>query len=135
MKLDAVPAHGKPQPQFSGERMRVRVAGLRLDAEVGVYDHEYGRKQPVRVSLDAEVDDTAMRPEGTLAEAVNYASLAELVRQITGARHHELLEDLAQAILDAAFADPRITRMSIDIDKLTALEDADSVGVSLERWR
>lgn len=115
--------------------MRVRVTGLKLDAEVGVYDHEYGCKQPIRVNLDAQVDDTAMRPEGALSEAVNYASLAELVRQITGARHHELLEDLAQAILDAAFADPRIMRMSLDIDKLTALEDAESVGVSLERWR
>ncbi len=135
MKLDAVPAQGQPEARFAGERMRVRVSGLKLDAEVGVYDHEYGRKQPIRVTLDAEVDETAMRPDGSLSEAVNYASLAELVRQITAARHHELLEDLAQAILDTAFADPRITRMSLDIDKLTALEDADSVGVSLERWR
>ncbi len=135
MKLDAVPAQGQPQAAYAGERLRVRVTGLRLEAEVGVYDHEYGRSQPIKVDLDAEVDDTALRPESTLADAVNYAALAELVRQIAGSRHHELLEDLAQAVLDAAFADPRITRMTIHIDKLTALEDAESVGVSLDRWR
>jgi dihydroneopterin aldolase len=135
MKLDAVPAIGQPQAAFSSERLRVRVTGLKLEAEVGVYEHEYGRTQPLSVTLDAEVDDTALRPDGALADAVNYAALAELVRQIAHARHHELLEDLAQAVLDAAFADPRITRMSLHIDKLTALEDAESVGVSLERWR
>ncbi len=135
MKLDAVPAQGQPQAAFRGERMRVRVMGLKLEAEVGVYDHEYGRAQPISVSLEAEVDDTALRPDGALADAVNYAALAELVRQIAASRHHELLEDLAQAVLDAAFADPRITRMTLHIDKLTALEDAESVGVSLERWR
>ena len=135
MKLDAVRAEASPQPQFAGETLSVRVRGLALEAEVGVYDHEYGRKQPVRVDLNAQVVSPAARPDGALADAVNYAALAELVRQIAGARHHELLEDLAQAILDAAFADERITRMAIHIDKLTALEDADSVGVSLERWR
>ena len=135
MKLDAVRADGKLQPQFAGETLSVRVRGLALGAEVGVYDHERGRKQPIRVDLDAQVASGAARPDGALADAVNYAALAELVRQIAGARHHDLLEDLAQAVLDAAFADARITRMAIHIDKLTALEDADSVGVSLERWR
>lgn len=135
MKLDAVRADASPQPQFAGETLCVRVRGLKLDAEVGVYDHERGRTQPIAVDIEAQVIALAARPEGALAEAVNYAALAELVRQIAGARHHELLEDLAQAVLNVAFADPRITRMAIHIDKLTALEDADSVGVSLERWR
>ena len=135
MKLDAVSADSRKQLQFEGEQLSVRVRGLKLMAEVGVYDHERGRAQPISVDIEAQVAATAVRPGGELTDAVNYAALAELVRQIAGARHHELLEDLAQAVLDAAFADPRITRMAIHIDKLTALEDADSVGVSLERWR
>jgi dihydroneopterin aldolase len=137
MKLDAVRAQtaAETRPGHAGERMSVRIRGLRLDAEVGVYDSEYGRKQPVRLDLEADVAAQAAHPGGTLGEAVNYAALAELARRITLSRHHPLLEDLAQEIADACFADPRITRLALSIDKLTALDDADSVGVSLERWR
>lgn len=135
MKLDAVRAQTAASPDFTGERMRVRVKGLTLQAEVGVYDSERGRTQPIIVDLEADVASDAAQPGGALGEAVNYAALAETVRRITGARHHDLLEDLAQAIADVIFADPRITRLLLSIDKTTALDDAQSVGVSLERWR
>ena len=135
MKLDAVRAEPAAEPALAGERVSVRVRGLRLEAEVGVYETEYGRKQPVRLDLEAVVAPEAAHPDGALGDAVNYAALAELARRITLSKHHDLLEDLAQAIADACFADPRITRLSLSIDKLAALDDAESVGVSLERWR
>ncbi|MFW5660678.1 MAG: dihydroneopterin aldolase [Oceanicaulis sp.] len=136
MKLDAVRAEApSPRPAHAGERVSVRVRGLRLEAEVGVYDSEYGRTQPIRVDLEADVSAEAAAPAGSLGEAVNYAALAETVRRIVGAKHHDLLEDLAQDIANVIFADPRIARLSLSIDKLAALDDADSVGVSLERWR
>lgn len=137
MKLEPVRPGDAPaaRPAHAGERVSVHVRGLRLDAEVGVYDSERGRRQSVRIDLTADVDASARCPDGRLTDTVNYASLAETVRQIVLARHHDLLEDLAQTIADTLFADPRITRLALSIDKLTALADADSVGVSLERWR
>lgn len=141
MKLDALhtaprtDAPARAAPAASGERLSVRVQKLRLDAEVGVYPTEHGRKQPITISLEAEVDDTAVHPDADLGHAVNYAALAETVRQVVGRRHHELLEDLAQNLTDAMFADPRIVRVALVIDKLIALDDADSVGVSYQRWR
>lgn len=137
MKLEPVRAGDAPaaRPEHAGERVSVHVRGLRLEAEVGVYDSERGRRQSVRIDLTADVDASARCPSGRLADTVNYASLAETVRQIVLARHHDLLEDLAQTIADSLFTDPRITRLALSIDKLTALADADSVGVSLERWR
>lgn len=137
MKLDALAAQNdaSPRPDFAGERVSVRVNRLRLEAEVGVYDSERGRKQPLEISLEAEVAPEATHPNGALGEAVNYAAMAETVRQIVGAAHHDLLEDLAQTIADTLFADPRVKRLDLTLDKLTALEDAQSVGVSLSRWR
>lgn len=137
MKLDALAADAaqRQRPAFAGERVCVRVRRLRLQAEVGVYDSERGRKQPIEISLEAEVAPEATHPEGALGAAVNYAAMAETVRQIVGAAHHDLLEDLAQSIADTLFADPRVLRLDLSIDKLTALDDAESVGVSLSRWR
>ncbi|WP_439637269.1 dihydroneopterin aldolase [Oceanicaulis sp.] len=137
MKLDALAAQNaaNPRPDFKGERVSVRVNRLRLEAEVGVYDSERGRKQPLEISLEAEVAPEATHPQGALGDAVNYAAMAETVRQIVGAAHHDLLEDLAQTIADTLFTDPRVKRLDLTLDKLTALEDAQSVGVTLSRWR
>lgn len=128
-------ARPRAEPALSGERLSVRVEKLRLEAMVGVYASEHGRTQPITVSLEAEVSSEAVVPEADLDHAVNYAALAETVRQVVAARHHELLEDLVQEIANTLFRDARITRLKLTIDKLTALEDAASVGVSYERWR
>ncbi len=125
----------RAEPALSGERLSVRVEKLRLDAMVGVYASEHGRTQPITVSLEAEVSSEAVAPGADLGHAVNYAALAETVRQVVAARHHELLEDLVQEIANTLFRDARITRLKLEVDKLTALEDAASVGVSYERWR
>ncbi len=137
MKLDAVTADPDParRPGSVGERMSVRVKRLRLEAGVGVYDSERGRKQPLEVSLEAEVAPEAARPDGALDVAVNYAAMAGIVRQIVASTHHDLLEDLAQKIADTLFADTRVKRLELTLDKLATLEDAVSVGVSLSRWR
>lgn len=137
MKLDALrsPASEAAAPAMAGERLSVRVEKLRLEAEVGVYASEHGRTQPITVGLEAEVDETATAPGADLSHAVNYAALAETIRQVVASRHHELLEDLVQHICDVIFKDPRVKRIRLVIDKLTALDDAQSVGVSYERWR
>ena len=137
MKLDALAAETRTtqRPDYTGERVWVRVNRLRLEAEVGVYDSERGRTQPLEISLKAEVAPEATHPQGALGDAVNYAAMAETVRQIVGSTHHDLLEDLAQTIADTLFVDPRVKHLDLTLDKLTALEDADSVGVSLSRWR
>lgn len=140
MNLDAVRAdRAEPsetaQPAWSGERLCVRVRGLVLMAQVGVYESERGRSQPLAIDLEAEVDAGAVHPHADLGQAVNYAALAETVRQVVGAKHHELLEDLVAAIADVVFADPRVKRLALNVEKTAAMDDAEAVGVSYERWR
>ena len=102
---------------------------------MGVYDSERGRTQPLVFDLTARVDAGAARPNNRLGAAVNYAAMAETVRQIVAARHHDLLEDLAQTIADTLLDDTRIELLQITIRKPDALADASTVGVTLERWR
>lgn len=136
MKVDAlhsIPAEAAETA--AGQRLSVRVEGLRLDAQVGVYASEHGRTQPLEISLQAEVEEASAAPGSDLTQAVNYAAMAETVRQVVAARHHELLEDLAQTLTDTLFQDVRVKRLRLTIDKPDALDDARSVGVTYERWR
>ena len=55
------------------EAAKVLVRGLRVEAEVGVYAHEHGRRQPLVV--DVELDVTAADGDH-LADVVNYELIA-----------------------------------------------------------
>lgn len=119
------------------EQMTIRLSRLRLEAEIGAYDCERGRLQPIVLSLDVEVDPKAAHPDDDLSQVVDYASMASTLRHVVGSRHFDLLEDLAQAIANALFEDARILKLKLEIDKLQAphLEDADHVGIRYERQR
>ena len=129
-----------PLPQVEDshhERMTIRLSRLKLDARIGAYDIERGRTQPIEISLSVEVDHSASNPGEDLSQVVDYASMADRIREVVAQQHFDLLEALAQSLADALMEDIRINCLTLDIDKLQAphLDDADHVGISYERRR
>ena len=69
--------------------VKVFVKGLKLEAEIGVYDHEHGIRQPL--IADVEMDIIAAGWE-RLAETVNYEVIAEKARRTAAEGHFQLVE-------------------------------------------
>ena len=65
---------------------KVFVRGLKVDAQIGVYDHEHGRLQPLVV--DVELDVAASHCE-RLGDTVNYETIGEAARAIVAWRDGE----------------------------------------------
>ncbi len=112
----------------------VFVRDLELQAPIGVWRHEHGRRQPIRINLDLGVAQGAAAPEDELHAVVNYAHLVDRVKQIVDAEHVKLVETLAERIAEACFEDARVVSARIRIEKLTAIPEAVSVGVEIERF-
>jgi len=112
----------------------VFIRNLCLDAQIGVYGHEHGRHQPVRINVDLAVDDTPLRDD-RLDQVVDYDAITQRIRSIVAAGHVKLAETLAHRIADACFGDPRVRRARVRVEKLNALKDAESAGVEIERRR
>jgi 7,8-dihydroneopterin aldolase/epimerase/oxygenase len=117
----------------------VFVRGLLVTAHLGVHAHEEAAAQPVRISLEALVQDEAAVTQGVgedrLRRTVDYAELAATARRIAGAEHTRLAETLAEKIAVACLADARILRVRVTVEKPTVLADVTSVGCSIERAR
>ncbi len=110
----------------------VFIRDLTLDAPIGVYRREQGRKQPIRINLDLTVQEDA--PSGDeLADVVDYADVANGVRGIVGAGHVKLVETLAERIAAFCLRDRRVRAVRVRVEKLSAMPDAASVGVEIER--
>jgi dihydroneopterin aldolase len=115
---------------------------LVLEAAIGVYAHEQGRSQRIRVNVDLGVADDGARGQSRasvgkddLARVVDYAKVADRVRAIVAAGHVQLVETLAERLAEACLEDPRVRLARVRVEKLDVLPDGASAGVEVERRR
>lgn len=111
---------------------RLFVRDLTLLAQIGVWRHEHGRRQRVRISIDLEVEETP-NPEDRLDSTVNYDRIIGAVREVVAAGHVRLIETLAERIAARCFEDSRVRHCRVRVEKLDVFSDAASVGVEIER--
>ena len=111
------------------EASRVFIRALRVEAEVGVYSHEHGRRQVLMVDVELEV-----APAGGdhLADTVNYEIIAAHARSIAARGHHKLIETFAERLARACLEDLRVSRARVRVEKPEALApDAEAGGVEI----
>ena len=112
----------------------VFIRNLEVLAQIGIYGHEQGKLQPVRINVDLAVEDV-IAVEDKLEKVVDYATIEQAIRALIAAGHINLAETLAERIADASFADPRVKSARVRVEKLHALPGAESAGVEIERER
>ena len=112
----------------------VFIRNLEILAHIGVYRHEEGKMQPVRINLDLGVEDRIDTGD-RLDNVVDYAHFEARIRAIVAEGHVRLAETLAERIALACFEDPRVRSARIRVEKLHALPGAESAGVEIERTR
>lgn len=121
---------------------RMLIRDLTLNAQIGVYAHEHGCTQRIRVNLELMVEDQPIGPlsrpaVGTddLTRVVDYDVIINAVRSIIAAGHVQLVETLAERVAEACLQDRRVCSAKVMIEKLDVFPDAASVGVEIERHR
>ena len=112
----------------------VFIRNLELPAQIGVYHHEVGKVQPVRINVDLAVEDVADLGD-SLAKVVDYGVIEGKIRAILSGGHLNLVETLAERIASACFEDARVKTARVRVEKLHALSAAESAGVEIERSR
>ena len=110
------------------DALSVFVEGLALQAEIGLYDHERGRTQPLSVDVElALAPAIAHGIQGT----VNYETLAAKARALAAAGHIELVETFAERLAAACLDHPRALQVRVRVRKLDAIGGAQAAGVEL----
>lgn len=107
-----------------------------LDAHIGVFPHEYGVTQRIRVSVCFGIDEVKGSEScvDDLRSTVSYEPVVQLVRRIVREKHVRLVETLANQIATEVLRlDQRVRVVRVRVEKLDAFEEIEGVGVEIER--
>ena len=123
----------EPRPAHRVVTTKVFVRGLHLDAEVGVYPHERGRLQPLVVDVELDIASAGFE---RLSDTIDYSTIAVAARELAASGHIELVEVFAERLAERCFADPRVTRARVRVEKPQALApEAAGAGVEITAVR
>lgn len=117
------------------ERYTVVVRNLVVMCDIGIRRAEHGRKQRVRVSVELTATPEAGFSGDDRRRVINYEKIVAATREIAASGHIDLCEGFAARVSEACFADPRVGRVRVEVEKLDVFPEAESVGAILERSR
>ena len=143
MKLDRIEA---PAPARSGLAFPIAppaepcedtifLRGVRVEALIGVYEHERHAPQPLVVDLELGLSHARCCTSDDLRDAVDYGQVLAAVRRLAQVNRAVLLEAFAQNVADALLAGFELSSVAISVSKPAIFDAADSVGVSIRRRR
>jgi dihydroneopterin aldolase len=113
---------------LSDATLTVFVRGLRIEAEVGLYAHEMGRRQPLIVDIALDLAPGEIR---RLRDTVDYDRVVGAAKAIAAEGHVDLVETYALRLAEACLAEPRVVRARVRVEKPDAVPDAQAAGVEI----
>jgi 7,8-dihydroneopterin aldolase/epimerase/oxygenase len=114
---------------------QITLTGLRAWGNHGVYDFERqsGQDFVVDVRLDLDLDRAAATDD--VADTVHYGELAEKLVAVIAGEPVNLIETLADRLLDVCLADPRVDTAVVTVHKPQAPIPHEFADVAVTRTR
>lgn len=111
----------------------VFIKGLELNALIGVYDFERTTKQRVVVDLELHTCLLKAAQSDDVNDTLDYGKVAERLADIAGSTNFQLLESLANEMIEMIAEEFLPKALKITIHKPDILDNAASVGICLSR--
>ena len=125
-----------PEPSRpAAVRRHLLIHDLVVPCEIGVHEHEHHGTQRVRINVRVQVAGDE-RPLGdSIANVVSYETIVDGIRAIIAHGHINLVETLADRIVELCLDNRRVRGVWVRIEKLDLYPDAAGVGIEVERNR
>ncbi len=109
---------------------------LRVQASVGILDHELRSRQALLISISVEMPQASTLPEAdSVQHVLDYRHLRDVAQQEAQAGHINMLETLAGRIAQRLLALPGVGRVRVRVVKPNIFPDCDGVAVEVEAQR
>lgn len=105
---------------------------ISIEMSIGIYDFEKQKKQRVFVSASLYTP-IQRKDEFSIETVVSYETIRDKIKNISGKKHYDLLEEFAEEIAKECFKDKSITAIALDISKPDIFDDVKRAGIKILR--
>ncbi len=123
--------------KIADARQRIRhvfIRDLVVTGLIGIHAHEKAAPQRIRFNLDLAVREGGGGLGDDIANVVCYEQLVAGINEIIDHGHVGLVETLAERVADMCLGDARVRSARVRVEKLDIFDNAESVGVEIERF-
>lgn len=106
---------------------------LLVPAIIGCLPEERLSKQPVTISLSIQVDISTASVTDNIKHTLDYAALCDEIKLFVGQSSFQLIEALAEGIVNLVFKYEQAKQLSLLVYKPNAIEGTKRVGFKLVR--
>lgn len=114
---------------------QIFVEGVKIDTIIGVLPHERTTRQPIELDLHLTLAQNNAARSDELMDTLDYAELTKSLTAYVESTSFQLIERLAQDIIDWLWRYQLITHVALELRKPQALQTAKTVGIRLARSR
>lgn len=111
----------------------IRIRGLKAEGIVGVHDWERRLPRPVVIDLELAADAARAAKHDALKDAVDYAAVAQLVKEFVTTSDFQLIETLAERLAEKLQKRFGVAWLRLEVHKPGAVAGAQDVSVAIER--
>lgn len=115
--------------------MILKIKNLRLKTILGIYDWEKNFDREIIINLIIETDFNAALTSDNIEDAIDYDAISQKIKKFVEQNRFNLIEKMAQKMLDEIMQDQRIKNCTLEIDKVGALDFIDSASITLSAKR
>lgn len=112
---------------------KVFIKGLSVQTTIGFYEWEKQIKQTLIFDVEMGWNIASAAENDELAKTLDYAEISEKIAEFSNANPVDLIETLAVRLADYLMATFHIPWLKLKIGKPTAVHNAETVGVEIER--
>jgi FolB domain-containing protein len=114
---------------------QIMIRDLRIYGIIGVYEWERNQPQEILINIVLSTDLRKAGRSDNLADTIDYAKIAQKVRDHAEKAGRFTVEALATDLAALCLEEPAVQKVVVRLEKPAAVPDCRSVGVEIERSR
>ena len=115
--------------------MIIKIKNLKLETILGIYDWEQNVKRPIIINAEIHTGFDNARFSNDISKTIDYDIIVKQIKTYVASKNFQLVEKMAQEIIENIMTDKRIDKCSLEIDKVGAVENLESFSITLTEER
>lgn len=114
--------------------MIIKIKNLEIDCNIGIYDWEKNFPRKLLINIEMQTSNELALVSEDISQTIDYEVVYNNVKKIANSKKYQLIETLANDILQMICAQKYITYAKVEIDKLYIFPEVQACSVSIEKY-